>query len=184
MKEPEVKAGSLLVAEPFADDPFFGRSVVLVVQHDEGGTVGFVLNKFIDYRLDELLDGFPRLNHRVGLGGPVGHTSLNFLHKLGNVVLPSACPVSGEFFWGGDFHILAGLLRAGAVPPSEIRFFLGYSGWTAGQLDREIGEGAWNVVPSSGYDLFSDCDDLWYRVTASVPKLRSWAFIPENITDN
>lgn len=184
MRLSSVKAGTLLVAEPYADDPFFGRSVVMVTQHDDTGTIGFILNKPLDCRLDELLDGFPYCESSVALGGPVGHTSLNFIHSLGNVLIPNAYHVSDRLFWGGSFEVLSELLRAGAIASGEVRFFLGYSGWTPGQLEAEIECGVWAVVSSVSLDPLLRNDALWYSVVSSVPELQDWALIPENFYDN
>lgn len=183
-KNSHIREGMLLVAPPYMDDHFFHRAVVLITEHNEAGTVGFILNKSLAYQVSDLLEGFSPGGYGVALGGPVGHATLNFLHTLGNVLIPKACHVTDGLYWGGDFEVLTGVMTAGEVPPPAVRFFLGYSGWTPGQLDAEIEAGGWELISSGPYDLMEAGDDFWYDIVACEPQLRPWALIPENISDN
>ena len=74
--------GVLLISEPFLSDPNFKRTVVLVTEHDEAGSVGFILNRPLQYRLNDILEDFPSLDAPVYVGGPVKQDSLHFLHRI------------------------------------------------------------------------------------------------------
>jgi putative transcriptional regulator len=162
-------AGRLLVATPLLDDPTFRRSVVLLLDHtSSGGAMGLVLNRPTAVDVEAVLPVWQRfvtLPGRLFRGGPVGLDS-----ALGLVSVPgdagSAEPIG--------FHRLVG--SVGVVdldaPPEVVapgaaglRIFAGHAGWTAGQLEEEIDEGAWYVVDGEAGDAFSDDPDgLWSEV--------------------
>ena len=183
-KSGNLKPGMLLVSDPYANDMFFHRSVVMLAEYNDEGSVGFVLNKALAYKICDLVEGFPDCDFRISLGGPVGHNTLNFLHVLGNVMIPHAQHIGNGIYWGGDFGALSGLIGAKAISSNDLLFFLGYSGWSVGQLENEIAEGAWAVIPSERYDIMNSDDDLWYRIVYNEPSLFSWRFIPEHPEDN
>ena len=179
-----VKPGMLLVSEPYSYDPFFRRSVVLVTEHNADGSVGFILNKGLNYRLKDLVESIKGADFRISLGGPVGHTTLNFIHTLGNITIPNAHHVGGGLYWGGNFEILTGMINFDVISRDEVLFFLGYSGWSQGQLEDEVARGDWAVIPAAGYDLMHAADTLWYDIVHEEPLLIPWRYIPENPSDN
>ncbi len=139
------KKGRILIAEPFLHGDYFSRSVVFLVAYSEKGAVGFILNKKIDFLLQDVFRDFPEFNANVFLGGPVAADSIFFVHTLGKM-LKGSIRVLGNLYWGGDFHALKNLIVNGMVKPSDINFYLGYSGWDAGQLENEIKEDSWLVT--------------------------------------
>src|SRR5919107_2126984 len=125
----EPAAGVLLIADPFLKDPNFMRTVVLLTEHQAEGTVGFVLNRQYENTLDELIpeiEGFPV---PVYYGGPVQMNTIHFLHTRPEVV-PGGVEIMPGVFWGGNFDTVMELLKLGAIAPTDIRFFIGYSGWS------------------------------------------------------
>jgi putative transcriptional regulator len=141
----KIKAGTLLVAAPLLNEPFFNRTVLVVVEHTKNSTLGFVLNKPIDVRIRELVQDFPEgLDSMVYCGGPVQNDMLFFIHSLGEL-LEDSIRISDGVYWSGRFEQLKALVRAGLVEQHDIRFFIGYSGWDPGQLQEEIEEGTWVV---------------------------------------
>jgi putative transcriptional regulator len=136
--------GRVLIAEPFLPGNYFNRSVIFLVAHSEKGAVGFILNKRVDVTVHEIFTDFPQFDGEVFLGGPVSTDSVYFIHRLGEK-LPGSIHVLGDLYWGGDFSILKQQISAGLIQTSDIRFFVGYSGWSAGQLEREIKEDSWLV---------------------------------------
>ncbi|MDX2001243.1 MAG: YqgE/AlgH family protein [Chitinophagales bacterium] len=156
----KITAGSLLLAEPFMPDPNFKRSVVLICDHGEHGTFGFVLSRKSPLYLDQAMDNIFNFKAPLFFGGPVQTDTLHYLHKLEN--LEGAVEVVPGLFWGGDFNDLKELINGGEVNPKDIRFFLGYSGWSEGQLDEEMKEHSWlvhQVRPDHIFDI--PADDLW-----------------------
>lgn len=139
------KKGKLLIAEPsLTGDVSFNRSVVLIAEHNEEGSVGFILNKPLDYDIsdlvNEILIPFPVFN-----GGPVEQDNLYFIHKVPHLINESV-EISDGIFWGGDFDATIALINKGVITPSDIRFFLGYSGWSSLQLGQELDSKSWIVV--------------------------------------
>ena len=94
-------AGSLLISEPFLADSCFKRSVVLLSEHDKHGTLGFILNKPTDLKLNEAVEDFPEFNVPLYFGGPVDTETLFYIHTLGNK-LEGSREIAAGVFWGGD----------------------------------------------------------------------------------
>lgn len=166
-KEPS--AGRLLISAPFLGD-IFKRSVILLTEHNEEGTVGFILNKPTEFKLHEVLDDFPEFNAKVFLGGPVQQNSLNFIHKAGNI-LEGGYEISNGVFWNGNFEMLKVLIGNGSLDPEDFRFFLGYAGWSPEQLKNEIKGNSWYLNDPSVEILFDNASDkLWSTILKSMGK--------------
>ncbi|MGB3773767.1 MAG: YqgE/AlgH family protein [Leeuwenhoekiella sp.] len=137
--------GKLLVAEPsIIGDVSFNRSVILLASHDAEGSVGFILNKPLSCTLEELIPEATS-GMMVYNGGPVEKDCLYFIHKVPDLI-PNSIEIDAGIYWGGDFNTVIELLRFELVSDEDIRFFLGYSGWSASQLDTELESQSWVVV--------------------------------------
>lgn len=165
MKTQEIiETGKLLVAEPFMLDPNFKRSVVLLCDHHAEGTVGFILNKSVKMQINELLADFPEFESEVFYGGPVQTDTIHYIHNIGEK-LEESQHVRDGVYWGGDFDQLKFMIDTGQATPANIRFFVGYSGWSSGQLSEELGTGSWIIGDAkSGYIFNGQIDDLWAHV--------------------
>ena len=139
------KKGRILISDPFEGDDFFERSVVYLCEHSEEGSFGFVLNNLVELNLQELNAAFPALDISLSTGGPVETESLFFLHTLGDKMNLST-KISEGLFIGGDFHQLYQTITQEHITNNQIRFFIGYSGWSAGQLEEEIAQNSWVVA--------------------------------------
>jgi len=161
----KISTGNILLAEPFMIDPNFKRSVVLLCDHTkEEGTVGFVLNKNLGLKINELILEFPAFDTEVYYGGPVQTDSIHYIHNVGDI-LDNSTPVVDGVWWGGDFEKLKFLIASDLVQPHNIRFFVGYSGWSPGQLDKEMESGSWVTTEMFANYLFkSKPDSLWQQV--------------------
>jgi putative transcriptional regulator len=160
----QIKTGMILLADPFMMDPNFKRAAVLLVDHGEDGSIGFVLNRESDVRVDELVDEFPEFDAPVFVGGPVGRDTVHYLHRKGDLLEGSDEVVSGVY-WGGDYEKLKFLIRQGLILPKDIRFFVGYSGWSDNQLDEEMVNGSWVPARMDANYLFQSSPDiLWSKV--------------------
>jgi len=173
--------GRILIAEPFLPGNYFNRSVILLVAYSNKGAVGFILNKKVDLAIHDILPGFPVFDGDVYLGGPVSTDSVYFIHKLGRK-LPGSIQVMDNLFWGGDFEILKQLIHEGQIDPSEIRFFVGYSGWDSGQLEREIKEDSWLVNDVDEEMIMRRLHhDSWAEFVKRVGnRYKVWENFPEN----
>lgn len=139
--------GVLLVAEPsIIGDVSFNRSVVLLAEYNESGSVGFILNKPLDFTLKDFI---PEINSNLSVfnGGPVEQDNLYFIHKVPDLI-PGSVEISNGVYWGGDFSAITELLKNNIIKADEIRFFLGYSGWESEQLDQELEMNHWVVTPN------------------------------------
>lgn len=153
--------GKLLIAEPFMKDPYFKRSVVLLCEHTHEGSMGFVLNRFIDLKLNELVEGLPSINARLGIGGPVGSGELFYIHSLGDMI-EGSIEIAGGFYTGGEFEQIKDMLLIDSSLADRMRFFVGYAGWGDGQLDAELDQNSWLIsdgFPSVVLDTRSQ--DIW-----------------------
>ena len=134
--------GKLLIAEPaILNDSSFNRAIILLTEHTVNNTVGFILNKPLEYTINDLL---PEINcsFPVYQGGPVEQDNLYFVHKIPDLI-PESIEVANGIYWGGNFETLKDLLNAEVLNPTDIRFFLGYSGWSKDQLEDEMNQNSW-----------------------------------------
>ncbi|HEX6568649.1 MAG TPA: YqgE/AlgH family protein [Acidimicrobiales bacterium] len=158
--------GQLLIAEPMLGDPNFDRTVVLMIEHTDDGALGVVLNRPTELEVDAILGdwaGLAASPQVLYLGGPVEQNGVLALGRRRSLqtAIPGWTRVLGDV-GTVDLHL----------EPDEltdcldgIRFFAGYSGWGGGQLEVELAEGAWLVVPAVADDVFApDPDAMWRSV--------------------
>ena len=159
--------GKLLISEPFINDPAFGRSVILLVEKNELGTIGFVLNHKMNVSVAEVVETI-HIKNELYQGGPVDHDSLHFIYH-GDKPLSKSIKVMNQLYWGGDFAELSEKLPNGDILPENIRFYIGYSGWEPGQLEYEIDEQTWMVAPADIKSVFElSADNLWKHSMKSL----------------
>jgi len=163
MNRLEPCAGHLLVATPALDDPHFSRTVVYLLEHDGGGTVGVILNRPSHTPVGQVLPDWHDAVSGPAVvfgGGPVQPDGALCLGLLSTGV-----PGVREIVDGVATIDLDGDVAVIAPAADKLRVFAGHSGWMPGQLDGEIAEGAWWVLPGSPADLFSDEPrTTWMRV--------------------
>lgn len=176
--------GKILLSEPFMLDPNFKRSVILLCQHTLEGSFGFILNRKLDICFSDALPEFGYLKVPVYYGGPVEPDTLHYLHVLGDD-LPGSEEIADGVFWGGSFESLKILLSQENVTDNQIRFFLGYSGWSANQIEEELAQNSWLVTNAQCSDIFNNHEEqLWanilkdmggdYKTIASYPENPNW----------
>ncbi len=156
--------GSLLISEPFLPDPNFERTVVLMCDNNDEGSFGFVLNKPSEVMLHELLEDFGSFDQRVYVGGPVQHDTLHFIHRSPEI--EGGSELTPGLFWGGNFEQVQSLLASNQLGNEDIRFFVGYSGWGSGQLEKELSLDSWIVTPpAAAHIIFENpVEELWKSV--------------------
>ncbi len=157
--------GVVLLAEPFMMDPNFKRAVILLTEHtSKEGAVGFILNKPIKVKINELIDDFPEIESQVYFGGPVAPETLHYIHDVGDI-LDDSVKISRGVYWGGDFEKLKFLIDSKLVQSHNIRFFLGYSGWSPGQLMDEMEYGSWIASHmDTNYAFKTKYNEMWSQV--------------------
>jgi putative transcriptional regulator len=178
----EPQKGRILISEPFLLDNYFKRSIVLITEHNEtDGTIGFVLNKPVDIPVNEIIENFPNTNIELLLGGPVNTNTLHYIHTLGDII-PNSNKVLGNVCWGGDFEVVERLIRSGNLAPGQIKFFLGYSGWSPNQLETELEDSAWLVAEMPPEEIMSSMNrNYWKRHLRKLgKKYEMWSNFPED----
>jgi len=173
--------GKILISEPFLPDTFFSRSIVYLVDHSPQGSVGFILNKKIDLTLNNAITGFEGWDEKLNMGGPVAPDTIHYLHTMGDMI-PKSVFVEDNIFWGGDIDSIRDLVSSGKITRAQIRFFLGYSGWSAGQVQRELKENSWVIAKVKSEIIMNNRgEDTWKRVLRSFKnKYRIWADFPDS----
>lgn len=137
------------------------RTVVFLCEHQNEGSFGFVLNKQYELTLDELITNFEGYPIPVFYGGPVQVDTIHFLHQYPDLI-PGGQEVLKGIYWGGDFEMVTQLVKNNEIDYNKIRFFLGYSGWSDGQLNDELKEKTWLTVSATRNLVFHPSpDDLW-----------------------
>ncbi len=155
--------GKLLIADPFLKDPSFKRSVVFLCEDKEEGSFGFVLNRKFEQPLSEILEGAEDSPLPVYYGGPVQIDTLHYLHLCPDLI-PGGIEVVDGIYWGGDFEIVVDLVKANALTTKDIRFFIGYSGWSEGQLAEEMKIKSWITSEGNRKLVFTNhVDDTWKK---------------------
>ncbi len=177
--------GRVLLSEPLMGDFYFGRSVVLLIEHNSEGSFGLIVNKAVDTRFNDLLPDFPEFDAQIYLGGPVEANRLFILHRLGDQIGDSQEIIKG-LYWGGNMDDIKEMISLNLITPDKIRFFAGYSGWGAGQLESEMKRNSWAITQTSGENIFlSEPDKLWKNL---VKKLGHdyfmWQKFPKNPSFN
>jgi putative transcriptional regulator len=157
-----VEKGVLLVASPSLSDPNFHQTVLLIIEHGRGGTVGLILNRPTNVLLSEALPDFTvlkRTSHRLFAGGPVGQTQLVLLFRLTQLLPDTRQIIAGVYV--GTPRVLERIMTQ-PKPTETFRVFAGFAGWAPGQLEHEMLEGAWGILPSDAFSIFDkDPVTLW-----------------------
>ncbi|GAA4237482.1 YqgE/AlgH family protein [Postechiella marina] len=180
------KKGDLLIAEPaIIGDVSFNRSVVLLADHTQEGSIGFILNKPLEYSINDLVPEV-EANFKVYNGGPVEQDNLYFIHKVPQLI-PNSIEISLGIFWGGDFSKVAELISDETINENDIRFFLGYSGWDTNQLESELKANSW-LVTENVYKkniIEKDYEFFWKEKMLELGGEYSiWSNAPENPSYN
>lgn len=150
------KVGDILLSEPFLNDPFFGRKAILLCENNEDGSFGLVLNNIIDVDVEEILKDFPDKSARISLGGPVSRSNMFFIHN--SETIEGSNKIVEGIYLGGDFESLKEMICSN-IKGFKYRFFIGYSGWSKGQLHEEIKTRSWFVTIASSELIMNSSDE-------------------------
>lgn len=176
------KRGDLLIAEPtIIGDSSFNRSIILLADHNAEGSIGFILNKPLEYTINDLVPEI-EVPFKVYNGGPVEQDNLYFIHKVPELI-PNSVEISLGVFWGGDFNNVADLIAKNEIKETDIRFFLGYSGWEVNQLENELKTNSW-LVTENIYKkdiIAKDYESFWKeKMLEFGGEYSIWSNAPEN----
>ncbi len=181
-----IEKGTLLIATPEIDSGIFFRAVVIVCEHNPNGTFGLIINKSLEVELPEEIINISQLsNPRVGIraGGPVQTNQMMLVHSEAdsNQQMLELC---NSVFLGGDLQFLQEVITDNDGP--EVLLCFGYSGWGAGQLEREFLDGSWLLQPGSAENIFRHSPDgLWRDLLRDMGgKYAAMSMIPEDLSLN
>ncbi len=156
-----VKPGEILIAKPFLQDDYFKRTIIYTVEHNSTGSLGFVLNKPHGLWLKDIFPHLKNGNFPLFEGGPVSPNQLFYTHTIG-LKLSDSIKIAEGVFWGGNFFELSQMIENNELNPNEIRFYIGYSGWSAGQIDVEMEKEMWFIRPANYKELLkSNSEQMW-----------------------
>ena len=182
-KKTDLKKGNILISKPLLNDDYFGESVVLLTDYHKE-VVGFIINKPSDLHLNDVIEDFPEFDAHIYYGGPVAPDNLYFIHRAPEKITGSI-PIVNDLFWGGDFEQVKELINKGEINATEIRFFLGYSGWDSHQLDEEIDSNSWIIDELDGSLFQWDINKLWKQCVSNNEKdYQIWIGAPKDIRLN
>jgi len=173
--------GRLLIAEPsILNDSSFNRTVILLSEHNDEGSIGFIINKPTSYVLNDII---PEINSDLIIydGGPVSKDNLYFVHNVPNLI-PDSIEIANDIYWGGSFDMVTQLLNSGQLHEDNIRFFLGYSGWGKNQLLDEVKTTSWIVIHNTFKNIFNiSHHSIWKNELEKIGgEYLIWANAPEN----
>lgn len=177
--------GDVLISEPFMNDFYFRRSVILLIDHNEKGSLGVIFNKRLTIPFNEIVQGFPEFNADVYLGGPVETDRIFFIHTVGEMI-PDSHLISNGLYWSGNINVLKSMIKMDLIKPHEVRFYVGYAGWDGGQLRNELKANTWVVGRFTSKQLLRTMPGkMWSDFVKQIGKRYAlWDKFPVNPSDN
>ncbi len=181
-----LEKGRILISDPFLNDNYFSNSVILLCELNEKGAFGLVLNHYIDESLSDFMNDFQGEKtdrFKISLGGPVDTDSIYYIHNRPDIIEGSIQIIDDVYLGNGiNFTDLSVLIEEGKIKKNELKFFLGYSGWTAGQLQEELLKNSWFVGNLSTRTLMNyDQEDIWKKTLEQMSeKHRVISNFPQN----
>ena len=162
--------GMFLVAQRSLHDPYFGRTVILLLQHNKNGSVGLIINHRFNLQLSDAVENIDKVEaskHTLFFGGPLGTHRVFMLMRNGDITGQAHQITSGIYFSAHRETLEHALERK--TPDSELRLFLGYSSWSAGQLAAELVRGSWHLAAGDSESIFDSASDgLWERLIETL----------------
>lgn len=180
-----VNIGDVLISEPFMNDYYFRRSVILMIDHNEEGSLGIVINKRVSIPFNEIVEGFPEFKADVYLGGPVETDRIFFIHTVGEMI-PDSHRISSGLYWSGNVSALKSMIKMDLIKTHELRFFVGYAGWGDGQLIKELQANTWIVGRFTTKELLQTKPGKMWSSFVNQMGIRYslWSKFPINPYDN
>lgn len=180
-----VNIGDVLISEPFMNDYYFSRSVILVIDHNEEGSLGIVINKRLTIPFNEIVEGFPEFKADVYLGGPVETDRIFFIHTIGEMI-PDSHKISSGLYWSSNVSALKSMIKMNLIKEHELRFFVGYAGWEGGQLRNELKANTWLVGRFTTKKILQSMPaKMWSSFVKQMGiRYSLWSKFPVNPGDN
>ena len=181
-----VKKGNALIATPSViGDLYFHRSVIFMIENDNKNSMGFIINRRLDFKLNEVVNDLKYL-FPLYYGGPVEPDNLFFIYKS-KIIVSGSRSITKNIKYGGDFNEIIQLINGDKITKSDIKFFLGYSGWTESQIKVELKNKNWELIS------YLDCKIIFSNYTKNIwkknltrinKKYQLWINTPDNPNHN
>ena len=180
----ELKKGAILLSQPYLGDPNFDWSTILLCDYNDEGSYGFIINDKSDLLMSDVIEGFEKTDFPLYYGGPVDRDALFYIHRIKD--LRESIEIVPGMYAHGNFDELKARIALGEVKKEDIRFILGYSGWTAGQLEEEIERKSWFVNNTHAEKLLEmEVDTVWRSILREMGgKYKQYANYPINPGEN
>ena len=177
--------GDVLIAEPFMNDFYFRRSAILIVDHNDEGSFGVVINKRLNVPFNDIIMGFPKFDAEVYLGGPVDTDRVFFIHTIGEMI-PDSHKIMSGLYWSGNINALKAMIKNDLIKSHEVRFYVGYAGWDGGQIRKELKANTWLVGKFSTKEILHTMPSkMWSNFVNKLGnKYILWNKFPVNPSDN
>lgn len=180
--------GRVLISEPFANDKLFRHSVVLLTDYSKKGAMGFVLNKYISKEKlpKQLKQEFPNFDEfAFCYGGPVSLDQMFYIHTLNPEIVEGSFEIIPGLYLGGNYKTIRKKLLNNEIDRTQIRFFVGNSGWSPKQLDNEVNSNYWLVKNIEPQEVFTYDKKIWVnQIKQMGNEYDIWTSVPENPTLN
>ena len=178
--------GCVLLSDPFTQDSYFSRSVILLCRHNKKETFGFVLTNYIEIDLHKLDENLPEIITKISFGGPVEKDNLFYIHTFGKEI-EGAEKIIDTLYFGGDYEMLFELIKADPKRIKDVRFFIGYAGWDFEQLNNEMKDHSWIAVTNiTEKEILSTSSDHFWKdcMTKQGSKFEMISNFPLNPNEN
>lgn len=185
MHNRKLNKGNLLIAEPsILNDSSFNRTIILITEHTENNSVGFIINRPLEYTINDVIPEID-CDFTIYQGGPVEQDNLYFVHRVPDLI-PDSIEVGNGIYWGGNFESLKILLDKKLLNISDIRFFLGYSGWGKYQLEDELKSKSWFITENDFSNIFAVDDKAFWKnkILQKGGDYKLWANAPSDFNLN
>ena len=181
----KVSIGDVLVSEPFLNDFYFRRSAILIVDHNDEGSFGVVINKRLNVPFNDIIMGFPKFDADVYLGGPVDTDRVFFIHTIGEMI-PDSHKIMSGLYWSGNINALKAMIKNDLIKSHEVRFYVGYAGWDGGQIRKELEANIWLVGKFSTKEILHTMPGkMWSTFVNKLGnRYKLWNKFPVNPSDN
>jgi putative transcriptional regulator len=169
-QDDEPAPGMFLVAQRSLHDPFFGQTVILLLQHDANGSLGLIINRKFNLQLSDAVKDIDKVEaskHALFFGGPLGTHRVFMLMRHGDAT-DHAHQIASDIYFSAHRDVLEHLLER-KTPDSELRLFLGHASWSAGQLAGELMRGSWHLAEGDSEAVFDAASNgLWEQMIETL----------------
>ncbi len=161
-----IQTGTILISTTLLNDTNFEKAVIVITEHNEKGTIGYIINQPFNRRFNELEEFKHALPIPLYIGGPSQMENIYFMHRK-PAFIEGGELIGSNVYMNGDFKTAVQLVNSGTLSINDVKLYIGYCGWDVQQLDEEIAEGSWIVTNASPNLVFaSGIDIMWEELFA------------------